>query len=459
MDDDVVHRLGQADFHGKNTLHPVGVSLLLFFGFAMLIVPRRYAMITILACGSFMAVGQRLVIGGLDFNFMRMMIIFGWARLMMRQEYRGFRWNRMDVCFLFMSIMELMSSLITGGVAGSPTWRLGMMSESLGAYFMARILIRDLTDVRTLIYGLAVISIPVACIFLIERSTARNLFAVFGGVPEITAVRSGKLRCQGAYSHPILAGCYWAAIFPLFATQLFSKGSARLWSVAGMVSSLVIIVCCASSTPITGVMAGIVGLAMFPLRKRMSIVRWLIVATLIILHFVRNTPVWHLIARADFVGGSTGYHRAHLVDEMIAHFSDWALFGARSIDHWSVQGNDVCMQYALICVRTGGFAFVLFLLLLAMGFGSIGRAWRRVERSPEDVFLVWAIGVSLFVHTVNFIGVGYFGQIDILWYIGIAMPSVMPVVRNMGRNVGFVGTSAMHPRPRHVSSVLPAGTR
>ncbi len=458
MEDELIQKLGHSDFHGKSTLHPVGVSLLLLFGFAMVVVPRRHAMIMILACGSFMAVGQRLVIAGFDFNFMRLMVLFGWARLILRQEFRGFRWNRMDLVFLLMSFMELISATVTGGASGF-TWRLGMLTESLGAYFMARILIRDLNDVRSLIYGLAVISVPVAFIFLIERSTTRNLFAVFGGVPEITATRLGKLRCQGAYSHPILAGCYWAAIFPLIATQLFSKGFARSLSVVGMFSSLVIIACCASSTPITGLLAGLVGLAMLPLRKWMAAVRWFVLLSMIVLHFVKKAPIWHLIARTDFVGGSTGWHRAHLIDEVIAHFNEWALFGVQNIEHWSVQGGDVCIQYALVVVRAGGLTLILFLLLIAMGFASVGRAWRRVERSPEDVFLLWAIGVSLFVHTVNFIGVGYFGQIDILWFIGIALPSVLPSARNTASSLNSTVASRLHPRATQVSSVFHAGYR
>ena len=41
--------------------------------------------------------------------------------------------------------------------------------------------------------------------------------AAMGGVPEITVVREGRLRCQGAFAHPILAGCFWAEQLPLIA--------------------------------------------------------------------------------------------------------------------------------------------------------------------------------------------------------------------------------------------------
>ena len=37
--------------------------------------------------------------------------------------------------------------------------------------------------------GFAVVSVPVALAFLWERTTGRNMFAIFGGVPETTVVR------------------------------------------------------------------------------------------------------------------------------------------------------------------------------------------------------------------------------------------------------------------------------
>ena len=46
-----------------------------------------------------------------------------------------------------------------------------------------------------------------------------------------------------------------------------------------------------------------------------------------VLHFVMNHGIWHLIARIDLVGGSTGYHRFHLIDKAIAHFGERWLVG------------------------------------------------------------------------------------------------------------------------------------
>jgi hypothetical protein len=426
---------GFNEHDGKTTLHPIGVTLLLCFGIAMLLVPRRYAMITMIACASFVAVGQRVVVATLDFNFIRIMVLFGCARLLMRQEFRGFQWSRMDKFIVAFAIAQVMTYTVTVGPSGF-IWRLGTAFESIGTYFLTRMLVRDLNDVRMLIFGLVVISIPVAFIFLVERSTGRNLFAAFGGVPEFTQVRDGKLRCQGAYAHPVIAGCYWAAIFPLFASQLFSKGLARVFAIFGSLAALTIVFCCASSTPVTGILAAIIGFALMPLRRRMVAVLWALVAVIIVLQIGMKAPVWYLIARTDFVGGSTGWHRAHLIDKVVEHFDEWFISGVMDITHWDVFGNDVCNQYCLIAVQGGLPTLLLFTALIVVGFGNVGRAWRRVTNSPDDVRLIWAMGVSLFVHNANFVGLGYFGQIDSLLFISLALTTVAQPARSPLRSVG-----------------------
>ena len=70
-------------------------------------------------------------------------------------------------------------------------------------------------------------AIPTAIIFLNEARTGRNLFAAFGGVPSLTDMREGKLRCSGAFGNSILAGCFWASLIPLMAARGFQPGANR----------------------------------------------------------------------------------------------------------------------------------------------------------------------------------------------------------------------------------------
>ena len=417
--------VGHSEFHNLTTVHPLGLTVLMLLGIAMLTLPRRHAIISVLACASFIAVGQRVVVFSLDFDFMRLMVLFGWARIILYREYLRFRWTTLDYWVVAWGLCALLIYPVSHGALGI-VFQLGHNFDSVGMYFLARMLIRDLADVRSLINAMVIISLPVTIAFFVEHQTHRNLFAVFGGVPEITMIREGKLRCQGAYAHPILAGCFWAAILPLFIGRICSRGFGRLMALAGLMTSLAIVGMCASATPIMGVLATVAGFALLPLRKSMQAVRWMIVLLLIGLHMSMKAPVWHLISRTDIVGGSSGWHRFFLIDQWIKHCHEWAAFGIADISHWGVFANDVTNQYVKEAVNGGGLTLAVFTVMIAVAFGGVGRLWRTVAHTPRQMILAWAIGVSLFVHTVCFLSVSYFGQIDMLWYLSLALTAVVP---------------------------------
>ena len=65
-------------------------------GLALILLPRRYAVIPMIIMACFIAPAQRIVFLTLDFNLLRLMVLFGWMRLMLRQEARGLRWRTID---------------------------------------------------------------------------------------------------------------------------------------------------------------------------------------------------------------------------------------------------------------------------------------------------------------------------------------------------------------------------
>ena len=301
--------------------------------------------------------------------------------------------------------------------------RLGFAFDALGMYFVFRCLVRDWVDVDRIILGVILIAIPVACFFLLERSTGRNVFAVFGGVPAITVIREGRLRCQGAFSHPILAGCFWVAVMPLMAACWWKLAKGKTWALVGMIASLVTVVCCASSTPVLGVAAAVIGGVMFYMRKQMKNIRWAVLLTLIALHMVMEAPVWHLISRVTAVGGSTGWHRYILINEAINNLIEWWLCGCSgyTVLSWGIWKGDVTNQYILEGIR-GGFATMCsFIAIIVIAFGEVGKMWQLQARNKYHLALSWALGVSLFAQCMMFIGVNYFGQIIIIWYLLLAM--------------------------------------
>lgn len=411
-----------SEYVNQTTVHPVGALALAVFSAFLLFSPRRVAPLAFILMACLIPSSQRIVFAGLDFNFIRILVIVGMVRVLMNGEYRGLKMIAADWVMLAWAIVSILFFTIQQGSVGSLITVAGKTYEAVGVYFIARCLIRSLASIRTLAIAVAVTAIPVCVIFLIEKLTAKNMFAVFGGVPETTLIRHGRLRCQGAFSHAILAGCFWAGLIPLMGALFWDRSMLiKMLSVAGCFCGAVIIVTTASSTPVLAVLVCFIGGGLIFFRRYMTWIQIGTVCVLIGLHIVMRAPVWHLISRVSAVGGSTGWHRYHLIDEAINRFPEWMLFGTRATAHWGTGLHDVTNQYVLEGVRGGFLRLALFVAVIALCFNAVGRAWRMCKPWTLPFVLCWAVGVALAVHCVSFIGVSYFGQITMLWSLTLAL--------------------------------------
>ena len=158
---------------------------------------------------------------------------------------------------------------------------------------------------------------------------------------------------------------------------------------------------------------------------------------LLALQAVMTMPVWHLIHRlSNLGGGGTGYHRYLLIDAFIRRFGEWWFVGTRSTAHWGWGLQDVTNQYVLEGVRGGLLTLILFIVVIVLAFRDVGRLWRVSSRDRYHLALSWGIGVSLFVHCMNFIGVSYFGQMYVTWYLTLAMiGSMCPSTRQLRQEI------------------------
>ncbi len=406
----------------QTTLHPLGFVAILVFGMAILFLPRRYAVLPMIFTACLVAPAQRIAPFTLNFTLLRIMVVFGVVRLLTRREFRNFVWKPLDSAILLFTVSEVGFYIVTWGTMDAVKNRLGWAYDVIGMYFMFRCLIRDWQDVHQIITGFVLVSIPVALAFIIENRTGRNLFAFFGGVPEITVVREGRLRCQGAFAHPILAGCFWASAMPLLIARLWQRGLRRWTGTIGLVTFSIVVATCASSTPVMGVLFGVLGMCMFPVRYHMKFVRWGILLLLCLLHLVMKKPVWFLLARIDIVSGSTGWHRYYLIDTAIKHFNEWWLTGTNDVSGWIDWAYlDCTNQYVAEAINGGLMTLVLFLITIVLAFRGVGRLWRSRDRQRGEAFMAWALGVSVFVHCMNYLAVSYFGQIIIEWYLILAI--------------------------------------
>lgn len=409
-------------WYDQTTLHPIGLTAVMLLGIGMLVVPRRYALIPMLIMACFISPAQRIVIATLDFNLLRLMILFGWCRVFIYGEVRGFKWKGLDAVVVMWAVVATVVVALREGTIHAFIYRLGLSFDAVGMYLLFRIMIRSWKDLEWLMIAAAVISVPVAIVFLIEQYTGRNMFAVLGGVPEITAIRDGRLRCRGPFSHPILAGCFWAAMIPLIGALWWRKSSIRWLAPLGIIASLLVINATASDSPISAVIAAIVAAAFFPLRGYMRWIQWAVAGLAIFLQIVMTNPIWHLMTRVQFVHGSTGWYRYKLIDGFVESFDLWWLMGTRSyIDIWSHGFDAITNQYVLEGLEGGLITFVLFLVMIVLGFRGVGLMQKYSSKTRFHKAAAWLIGTSIFVHCVSFLAVSYFGQIIMIWYLVLAI--------------------------------------
>jgi hypothetical protein len=387
----------------------------------LLVVSRKWALWPFIFVACFVASAQRVVVAGLDFNLLRVLVLFGAARLLVRNEWAGMRWHWIDSLVLAFAVTRTAIYTVQQSSGSAFIFQAGQTFDTVGLYFLFRCLVRDMGDARMAVLGFAAASLPVAAFFLVEQSSGRNMFSVFGGVPEITLVRADRVRCQGAFSHPILAGCFWASLLPMMGAMTITRQRGWQLTLLGACAGLVIVVCCASSTPAAAVMFAAVAAPFYFLRRWMRPVRWALASALVALHLTMEAPVWHLISRVTIAKGNTGYHRYMLIDSAIHHLDEWFLVGTASTAHWFWGAQDITNQFLLEGVRGGFVTMALFIAIVAAAFATAGSLRRASASDRSAELFAWSLGVALFVHCMNFIGVSYFGQTVLVWWLALAM--------------------------------------
>jgi hypothetical protein len=417
-----------SDFGGSTEIHPVGVVALALLSALALLAPRRWAALPVILLLCFIPAGQRLVVATVDFTFIRLLLTALWLRLYIRRELRPIVWNHLDRSMIAWAVICVVTGTLMGWTPAIFINRVGTAVDAMMVYFLFRMLIRSHHDLASMAAQFLFSSFAVAVFFFIESRTSLNPFSMFGGVPERTDMRDGRLRCQGAFAHAILAGCFWGCLIPLYAIRGF-LGKGWVLTAAGTAAALFIIVLCASSTPVMALGFGLVGAAAFWIRGSLRWLRWLVLLWLGVLHFfLMKQPVWHLLARIDVVGGSTGWHRFHLMDKFFLYFPEWWQVGTPGTGHWGPGLHDVTNQYVAEGVSGGIFRLAAFVAVILFAFVGVSRSMRLPDAGRAYRLCTWALGTALFMHCMNFIAVSYFEQIVVEWNLLLAVVGSLTLI-------------------------------
>ena len=188
----------------------------------------------------------------------------------------------------------------------------------------------------------------------------------------------------------------------------------------------------ASSGPIMSLLIGIGALLLWNLRSYMEKIRIGVIVGYLILMVVMKQPPYYLISRIDISGGSTGWHRANLIEMTIKHLPEWWLFGTDITRHWmpaqgiamDPQHTDITNYFIGIGILGGLPAMLLILAMMGVAFKWVGRIltiW--TAKGSEESFMIWCFGSCLFSHVATGISVAYFDQSIVYFWLVVAVIS------------------------------------
>lgn len=404
---------------------PFTIIFLLVNAVALLGLPRRLAPLPLLVGCCYMTAIQSFNLGPIHCTVIRVLIAAGVIRVLMRGERvaGGLTW--MDKLMLAWMAWLVISSPIFPGTESPLVFNLGQAYNIGGIYFLIRVFCRDLEELVGITQMAAWLLAPIAVEMVMEHLTGRNQFSVFGA---FVSVRDSKFRAQGPFAHSILAGSVGASCLPLMVGIWRRHRTAAL---IGIIACLVMVGASNSSGPIMSLMSAIFALCIWRYRHLIHLLRWGALMAYLGLEIVMKRPAYYIMDSIDLTGGSTGWHRAHLIESSIGHLSEWWLAGTNRTRHWMPTGvptspnhTDITNYYLLMGVWAGLPLMLLFIAMIWVGFRYVGLMVReQTQLRNRNTFMIWCLGAALFAHTVTCISVAYFDQTFIFMFLCLAAAS------------------------------------
>ena len=234
-----------------------------------------------------------------------------------------------------------------------------------------------------------------------------------------------EVREHKVHGHiQFLAGTFGAVLVPVFIGCFLGLRKHRKLFGSACIAGTIIAVTSGSSGPVVAEAIGIVGWGVWRFRRYTRPAMLAVVFALVVIHFIREKPVWHLLTRLGSTIGGTGDHRYRLIDAFIRRFWEWAPMGVDDTTNWGWGLVDVTNQYVVEGTGGGVVSLILFVWMLAATFVQLRRTRELFERmdGPKSIWalLAWGSSVSLTAHCASFISVSYFGQFFQFFFVFLA---------------------------------------
>jgi hypothetical protein len=173
-----------ATSHGAtvSVLHPLVAVAMLVAVVALLVLPRKYALVAFLSVACLAPFGQQLYVGGVHVFVPRVLILAGWARmawtkLTSKDGVIAGGLTAIDKVFFSWAVFHALAAiLLSRGDMGAIVYQTGFLWDAVGGFFLLRFLIQDEESVVSAIKTFAVVVGIVAMTMLNEKLRDQNVF-------------------------------------------------------------------------------------------------------------------------------------------------------------------------------------------------------------------------------------------------------------------------------------------
>lgn len=405
---------------------PPGFTILaILLAVLQLVLPKKFAFLPLIIATCHL--GNRDLFA--NFTPCRLIIILGVIRAVASGAFKWSSDNTFDKLFLlFVSIALIVSVKKRLDVPSALIQNMGLILNVFGSYVLGRAYLKEIESVEIFCRSTVFILIPLGIMMCYENYSGNNLYYALGARNPFAAMREGSYRAAGPFSHAILSGTLGTTLFPLMFI-LWKKE--KLKAIIGILACGMIIFSCQSSGPLASAMIGILCMVLWFFRRKISRIHKMVWVMVLTLHFISSRGIWYLMASIDLTGGSTGYHRAKLIDNAFSDFGRWWLAGTDYTREWMWSGvswsdrhTDITNYYIHLGVLGGVGLSLTFIAIMYLSFLKVGEALKKTNytASAENLSL-WCLGSSLLSQAVGMLSISYFDQMYAILYITIGMVS------------------------------------
>jgi hypothetical protein len=435
-------------------MNALGVSILLAVILVVLLGSKRWALLAIAASILYITQGQQITVFGFNLFAARIVELVAFARVFfLRKEFTFKRLTTIDRlllwCYGYSTIVFLLRSNV------DQAYQIGLAVDAFLCYFTFRGLVEGFDEWQWFLRQFVYLLVPYVGLVLVEAISKENPFSVMGGIELSNWYREGRLRCQGSFRHASILGTLGASFLPQYLAVAL-KGEYRRAGIIGCVLCVTIIVASNSGGPVNAGMIALLGWAMWGQRTKMKEFRRWLVLCLAGLALTMQAPIWYLPAKISAISGGDGWHRSYLMDVAFKNIGHWWFSGMPISDtaDWfpyqiQVTGAaDITNEYLSFGLAAGVMAMGLFIGMLVEVFRTVGRAGRVLRlggfEGKWQEYSLWGMGVMMATHLFTWIGITYFDQFYMMWFLQLAV--IVAISENALKMV------YSHPAPERVAA-------